>query len=336
MQIGTELVDEHDDAARWPKCNHRALELDPFELVMAPSDPNYPNEGVLQIFELSANHLAAQDWLSGKSDPYVALYLVDEDDNAISNKLQTDVIKNTLNPEWNSFFSLDVQSKEGAFLVAEIWDFNAVKSSDFLGRVKLPLLDLKNGHHNFNLSGLLKSGAPATGHLFMTTQFVERGDIEPAQSLKQNSLVDSDLQLHSEPSPRVLNSSAGDGHQHLHGQSVEVDEGNRQLSGAFRWALRGLEVGEFDSDPPIGFSPAVAVLFLLAIPIASWYFSPPLLGPSGFDISLHCCPGARSGRHVLCPVLSLRKPSVEPPLPHSPHRGHPRPRTELSSVAARR
>jgi len=137
---------DDDDATRWPKCNHSNPEPDPFELVMAESDPRYQSEGLLRIFEISANHLAKQD-LFGKSDPYVELYLADEKGHATCDKCRTRVIHQTLNPEWDSMFVLEVPSKEGAFLVADVWDFNKMKASDFLGRIQIPVSDLPDKHH---------------------------------------------------------------------------------------------------------------------------------------------------------------------------------------------
>ena len=240
LQSRTDPVEDDDDGAldsvSWPKCNHRAAELDPFELVMAQSDPSNQNEGLLRISNLSANHLAAQDWFSGKSDPYVTLYVADEHDTAISDKMQTDVKEATLNPEWNSIFSFDVQSKEGAFLVAEVWDFNKVKKSDFLGRVKIPLGDVVDGHHTFNLHGLLKSGAPATGHLFMTTEFLEEGDVESDQQrIKQDDGAERD-EGSSSASPESIDGERPTG---------RADK----LPGVFRWALRALEVWFVGSNP---------------------------------------------------------------------------------------
>ena len=139
-------LDDDDDATLWPKCNHSNPEPDPFELVMAESDPRYQSDGLLSISYISANHLAKQDFF-GKSDPYVELYLADEKGDATSDKCRTPSMQKTLNPEWDSMFVLEVPSKETAFLVAEVWDFNKLKAPDFLGKVQIPVCDLSDKHH---------------------------------------------------------------------------------------------------------------------------------------------------------------------------------------------
>ncbi|XP_052458625.1 multiple C2 and transmembrane domain-containing protein 2-like isoform X1 [Carassius gibelio] len=109
--------------------------------------------GFLQVKVIKATDLLAAD-LNGKSDPFCVLELG-------NNRLQTHTIYKTLNPEWNKVFTFPVKDIHEVLEVT-VFDEDGDKAPDFLGKVALPLLSIRNGQQvacplkKENLGGLSK------------------------------------------------------------------------------------------------------------------------------------------------------------------------------------
>nr|KAF6287158.1 multiple C2 and transmembrane domain containing 2 [Pipistrellus kuhlii] len=95
--------------------------------------------GILQVKVLKAVDLLAADF-SGKSDPFCLLELGND-------RLQTHTIYKTLNPEWNKVFTFPVKDVHDALEVT-VFDEDGDKPPDFLGKVSIPLLSIRDGQTN--------------------------------------------------------------------------------------------------------------------------------------------------------------------------------------------
>ncbi|XP_039989878.1 multiple C2 and transmembrane domain-containing protein 2 isoform X2 [Xiphias gladius] len=92
--------------------------------------------GFLQVKVIKANDLPATD-LNGKSNPLCVIELG-------NSKLQTHTIYKTVNPEWNKAFTLPVKDIHDVIELT-VLDENGDKTPNFLGKVAIPLLSVKNG-----------------------------------------------------------------------------------------------------------------------------------------------------------------------------------------------
>ncbi|XP_076350133.1 multiple C2 and transmembrane domain-containing protein 1-like [Tachypleus tridentatus] len=96
---------------------------------------NQRDIGLLTVKVYKARGLRAADF-GGKSDPYCVVELV----NA---RLQTHTEYRTLNPEWNKVFTFQVRDIH-AILDVSVYDQDTDKQFDFLGKVCIPLLQIRN------------------------------------------------------------------------------------------------------------------------------------------------------------------------------------------------
>jgi len=90
---------------------------------------------------LGAKKLRNADWsLTGrdKSDPYCICKVRGKPET----QFQTEVVKDNLDPTWNSVMEASV--KDGDFLDFEVFDEDPLKKDDFLGKVSLPAKDFKD------------------------------------------------------------------------------------------------------------------------------------------------------------------------------------------------
>ncbi|XP_067411731.1 multiple C2 and transmembrane domain-containing protein 2 [Emydura macquarii macquarii] len=92
--------------------------------------------GFLQVKVLKAVDLLAADF-SGKSDPFCVLELGND-------RLQTHTVYKNLNPEWNKVFTFPVKDIHNVLEVT-VFDEDGDKPPDFLGKVAIPLLSIRNG-----------------------------------------------------------------------------------------------------------------------------------------------------------------------------------------------
>ncbi|KGL74331.1 Multiple C2 and transmembrane domain-containing protein 2, partial [Tinamus guttatus] len=92
--------------------------------------------GFLQVKVLKAADLLAADF-SGKSDPFCVLELGND-------SLQTHTVYKNLNPEWNKVFTFPIKDIHDVLEVT-VFDEDGDKPPDFLGKVAIPLLSIRNG-----------------------------------------------------------------------------------------------------------------------------------------------------------------------------------------------
>uniref|UniRef100_A0A2K6GZM8 Multiple C2 and transmembrane domain-containing protein 2 n=1 Tax=Propithecus coquereli TaxID=379532 RepID=A0A2K6GZM8_PROCO len=95
--------------------------------------------GILQVKVLKAVDLVAADF-SGKSDPFCLLELGND-------RLQTHTIYKNLNPEWNKVFTFPIKDIHDVLEVT-VFDEDGDKPPDFLGKVAIPLLSIRDGQPN--------------------------------------------------------------------------------------------------------------------------------------------------------------------------------------------
>ncbi|XP_030045581.1 multiple C2 and transmembrane domain-containing protein 2 [Microcaecilia unicolor] len=97
---------------------------------------NIKDVGFLQVKILRAEALLAADF-SGKSDPFCILEVGND-------RLQTHTVFRNLNPEWNKVFTFPIKDIHDVLEVT-VFDEDGDKAPDFLGKVAIPLLSIKNG-----------------------------------------------------------------------------------------------------------------------------------------------------------------------------------------------
>ncbi|XP_040825006.1 multiple C2 and transmembrane domain-containing protein 2 isoform X2 [Ochotona curzoniae] len=95
--------------------------------------------GILQVKVLKAVDLLAADF-SGKSDPFCLLELGND-------RLQTHTVYKNLNPEWNKVFTFPIKDIHDVLEVT-VLDEDGDKPPDFLGKVAIPLLSIRDGQSN--------------------------------------------------------------------------------------------------------------------------------------------------------------------------------------------
>lgn len=95
--------------------------------------------GMLQVKVLKAADLLAADF-SGKSDPFCLLELGND-------RLQTHTVYKNLNPEWNKVFTFPIKDIHD-ILEVTVFDEDGDKPPDFLGKVAIPLLSIRDGQQN--------------------------------------------------------------------------------------------------------------------------------------------------------------------------------------------
>ncbi|XP_063432258.1 multiple C2 and transmembrane domain-containing protein 1-like isoform X3 [Mytilus trossulus] len=97
---------------------------------------NIKDIGWLQIKAFRAQGLIAADF-GGTSDPFCVLEL----DNA---RLQTQTEYKTLNPEWNKVFTFNIKDIH-SILEVTVYDEDRDKKVEFLGKIAIPLLNVRCG-----------------------------------------------------------------------------------------------------------------------------------------------------------------------------------------------
>lgn len=97
---------------------------------------DWDDVGHLIVKVYKAQGLASAD-LGGKSDPFCVLELV-------NSRLQTHTEYKTLSPEWNKIFTFKVKDIHSV-LELTVFDEDRDKKCEFLGKLAIPLLKIKNG-----------------------------------------------------------------------------------------------------------------------------------------------------------------------------------------------
>ncbi|KAK6476994.1 multiple C2 and transmembrane domain-containing protein 2-like isoform X3 [Huso huso] len=119
---------------------------------------NLKDIGFLQVKVLNAVDLIAADFV-GKSDPFCMLELGND-------RLQTHTIYKNLNPEWNKVFTFPIKDIHDVLEVT-ILDEDGDKPPDFLGKVAIPLLSIRNGQSSAFMLKNRDLGAPTKGVIFL-------------------------------------------------------------------------------------------------------------------------------------------------------------------------
>lgn len=122
----------------------------PFDLreaqqaALASTEQATVNAGILRIELLHGRNLKAAD-LTGKSDPYVVFGVGRYKEKALRHSLaQSSVVRQTLNPDWNETFMLNVPSLSDG-LTAQVYDWDSPpKKHDYLGSAFVDLSNLKD------------------------------------------------------------------------------------------------------------------------------------------------------------------------------------------------
>ncbi|XP_029283290.1 multiple C2 and transmembrane domain-containing protein 1-like [Cottoperca gobio] len=119
---------------------------------------NFRDVGIVQVKVMRAEGLMAAD-VTGKSDPFCVLELNND-------RLQTHTVYKNLNPEWNKVFTFNVKDIHSVLEVT-VFDEDRDRSADFLGKVTIPLLHIRNGEQK---SYMLKKKAltgPTKGVIYL-------------------------------------------------------------------------------------------------------------------------------------------------------------------------
>ncbi|KAL4458584.1 hypothetical protein ABPG75_013449 [Micractinium tetrahymenae] len=109
-----------------------------------PGAPRSLPEGLLEVCVVEACGLPRMDWLGGRADPFVRLWVREE------SKFRTSVKSRTLSPEWDEQFTLIVHDTRFQALTLVLFDSDTLLPDEEIGRAEVPLgsLDLAPGAKN--------------------------------------------------------------------------------------------------------------------------------------------------------------------------------------------
>uniref|UniRef100_A0A671XEY6 Multiple C2 and transmembrane domain containing 1 n=1 Tax=Sparus aurata TaxID=8175 RepID=A0A671XEY6_SPAAU len=96
---------------------------------------------------------------SGKSDPFCVLELNND-------RLQTHTVYKNLNPEWNKVFTFNVKDIHSVLEVT-VFDEDRDRSADFLGKVAIPLLHIRNGEQKSYVLKNKELTGPTKGVIYL-------------------------------------------------------------------------------------------------------------------------------------------------------------------------
>ncbi|XP_055775434.1 multiple C2 and transmembrane domain-containing protein 1-like isoform X2 [Salvelinus fontinalis] len=100
--------------------------------------------GIVSISLIEARDLQPMD-ANGFSDPYVKFRLGHQ-------KYKSKTIPKTLNPQWREQFDFHLYEEQGGFIDITVWDKDAGKKDDFMGRCSIDLSPLSKEHtHKLDL-----------------------------------------------------------------------------------------------------------------------------------------------------------------------------------------
>ncbi|XP_054612484.1 multiple C2 and transmembrane domain-containing protein 1-like isoform X2 [Dunckerocampus dactyliophorus] len=144
---------------------------------------NMKDVGMVQVKVLRAEGLMAADvtgkkvshvhpasvscmkrFTSGKSDPFCVLELNND-------RLQTHTVYKNLNPEWNKVFTFNVKDIHSVLEVT-VLDEDRDRSADFLGKVAIPLLHVRNGEQKSYVLKNKELKVPTKGLVFLEIDVV--------------------------------------------------------------------------------------------------------------------------------------------------------------------
>ncbi|XP_028273898.1 multiple C2 and transmembrane domain-containing protein 1 isoform X3 [Parambassis ranga] len=114
--------------------------------------------GIVQVKVMRAEGLMAAD-VNGKSDPFCVLELTND-------RLQTHTIYKNLNPEWNKAFTFNVKDIHSVLEVT-VYDEDRDRSADFLGKVAIPILTIRNGEQKGYMLKNKELTSPTKGVIYL-------------------------------------------------------------------------------------------------------------------------------------------------------------------------
>uniref|UniRef100_A0A671XJ28 Multiple C2 and transmembrane domain containing 1 n=1 Tax=Sparus aurata TaxID=8175 RepID=A0A671XJ28_SPAAU len=119
---------------------------------------NLKDVGIVQVKVMRAEGLMAAD-VNGKSDPFCVLELNND-------RLQTHTVYKNLNPEWNKVFTFNVKDIHSVLEVT-VFDEDRDRSADFLGKVAIPLLHIRNGEQKSYVLKNKELTGPTKGVIYL-------------------------------------------------------------------------------------------------------------------------------------------------------------------------
>ncbi|XP_051542474.1 multiple C2 and transmembrane domain-containing protein 1-like isoform X2 [Myxocyprinus asiaticus] len=124
---------------------------------------NLKDVGIVQVKILRAEGLMAAD-VTGKSDPFCVAELCND-------RLQTHTVYKTLNPEWNKVFTFNVKDIHSVLEVT-VYDEDRDRSADFLGKVAIPLLNIRNSEQKAYILKNKELTGPTKGVIFLEADVI--------------------------------------------------------------------------------------------------------------------------------------------------------------------
>ncbi|XP_064475145.1 multiple C2 and transmembrane domain-containing protein 1-like isoform X2 [Ornithodoros turicata] len=124
---------------------------------------DWDDVGHLIVKVFKAQGLASAD-IGGKSDPFCVLELV-------NSRLQTHTEYKTLCPEWNKIFTFKVKDIHSV-LELTVYDEDRDKKFEFLGKLAIPLIKIKNGEKKWYALKDRKLKARAKGQILLEMEVV--------------------------------------------------------------------------------------------------------------------------------------------------------------------
>lgn len=181
--------------------------LFPLPDLVVDNDEDISNTGSIEVELINAENVPAAD-RTGLSDPYVRIYVNNEDDRIFSSQVQ----KETLNPEWNERFSFDVADVRNTFFKAIVYDWDMGNRDDLLGGYKVNLSELEP--------------------LVWTDFDVNLESIKPSKEVKHSKEVGGILHMRVCYAPGVLQKKKGE-------DLLGLESVQRVAGGAGRLAMGG-------------------------------------------------------------------------------------------------
>ncbi|XP_039198452.1 multiple C2 and transmembrane domain-containing protein 1 isoform X2 [Crotalus tigris] len=133
--------------------------------------------GIVSITLIEGHGLKAMD-SNGLSDPYVKFRLGHQ-------KYKSKIMSKTLNPRWREQFDLHLYEERGGIIDITVWDRDAGKKDDFIGRCQIDLSTLSKEHtHKLELP--LEEGE---GHLVLLVTLTASAAVS-ISDLSMNALED--------------------------------------------------------------------------------------------------------------------------------------------------
>ncbi len=136
-------VRNHYCASKW--LGHRFDLASSLQKSMHSIEQVTVNSGILRIELVHGRNLKSAD-ITGKSDPYVVFGIGHFRDKELrSSQAQSHVARQTLNPDWNETFMLNVPSLSDG-LTMQVWDYDPPpKKHDYLGAAFVDLSHMQDG-----------------------------------------------------------------------------------------------------------------------------------------------------------------------------------------------